>query len=290
MRTIRSVPLRIAHTGKLTLRGEVVIYRRDLDALNVEREAEGLEPFANPRNAAAGAVRMLDPREVAKRPLRVLFYQIVEGAAAARDAAREPRVARGAGAAHAPPRTWSSTGSGVSGPPIDAIDQAREGYPFETDGAVIKVDSLPAAGHARDDVEVPEVGDWPSSSRPSRRGRSCATSSCRWGAPGRSRRSRCSIPWSSRGTTVSRASLHNADMIESLDVRVGDAVFIQKAGEVIPQVVSVDRRRAATHRAIAMPAAFRDARHASPELRDAGRAASGTRRRRAARTARAPSR
>src|SRR5260370_1387248 len=77
--TIRSVPLRIEHAGKLTLRGEVVIYRRDLDTLNVEREAQGLDPFSNPRNAAAGAVRMLDPREVARRPLRALFYQVVEG-------------------------------------------------------------------------------------------------------------------------------------------------------------------------------------------------------------------
>ncbi len=78
-RTIRSLPLRIAHEGRLTLRGEIVIYRRDLDALNQEREAAGLEPFANPRNAAAGAVRMLDPREVARRPLRALLYQLVEG-------------------------------------------------------------------------------------------------------------------------------------------------------------------------------------------------------------------
>src|SRR5580704_19220827 len=79
VRTIKSLPLRIAHHGRLTIRGEVVIYRRDHDALNAERKAQGLEPFANPRNAAAGAVRMLDPREVARRPLRALFYQAVEG-------------------------------------------------------------------------------------------------------------------------------------------------------------------------------------------------------------------
>ena len=66
-------------TGKLTLRGEVLIYRKDLETLNAEREAAGLEVFANPRNAAAGAVRMMDPREVAKRPLRAIFYQAVEG-------------------------------------------------------------------------------------------------------------------------------------------------------------------------------------------------------------------
>ncbi len=78
-RTLRGVPPTIAYEGTLTLRGEVVIYRKDLEKMNREREAEGLEPFANPRNAAAGAVRMLDPKEVAKRPLRAVFYQAVEG-------------------------------------------------------------------------------------------------------------------------------------------------------------------------------------------------------------------
>ena len=98
--------------GKITLRGEIIIYRRDHDALNVEREAQGLEPFSNPRNAAAGAVRMLDPREVARRPLRALFYQIVEGPEPPRDAAREPRMARGAGPSDAPPAEGRRVGRG----------------------------------------------------------------------------------------------------------------------------------------------------------------------------------
>jgi DNA ligase (NAD+) len=80
VRTIRGVPLTIAHQAKITVRGEVLLYRKDLEALNAEREAEGLEPFANPRNAASGSVRMMDAREVAKRPLRIIFYQLVEGA------------------------------------------------------------------------------------------------------------------------------------------------------------------------------------------------------------------
>ncbi|HEX7603593.1 MAG TPA: hypothetical protein VF316_18370, partial [Polyangiaceae bacterium] len=79
LRTMRSVPLTIAHHGRLTVRGEIVIYRKDLDTMNEARAAEGLEPFANPRNAAAGSIRMIDPREVAKRPLRAMFYQLVEG-------------------------------------------------------------------------------------------------------------------------------------------------------------------------------------------------------------------
>ena len=73
VRTIRGVPLSIPHKGKITLRGEVVFYRKDLEALNIERAAEGLEPFANARNAASGSLRMIDARVVSKRPFRALF-------------------------------------------------------------------------------------------------------------------------------------------------------------------------------------------------------------------------
>ena len=78
LRTIRSLPLVIEHKGPLTLRAEVVIYRRDLERINAERLARGEPPFANPRNAAAGSLRMLDPRVVAKRPLRAVVWQVVE--------------------------------------------------------------------------------------------------------------------------------------------------------------------------------------------------------------------
>ncbi|HYJ09986.1 MAG TPA: hypothetical protein VEX18_13280, partial [Polyangiaceae bacterium] len=79
LRTVRSLPLTIAYKGNLTLRGEVVIYRRDLDRINEARVKSGEAPFANPRNAASGSLRMLDPRVVAERPLRILAWQVVEG-------------------------------------------------------------------------------------------------------------------------------------------------------------------------------------------------------------------
>ncbi len=139
VRTIRGVPLSIPHTGKVTIRGEVLIFRKDLVKFNAGREAEGLEPFANPRNAAAGAVRMLDPREVSRRPLRALFYQVVEG----------PKLH----ASHSVSLAWMheqgipshrletkvTSFEELKGA-IDAIDAARDGYPYETDGAVVKVD------------------------------------------------------------------------------------------------------------------------------------------------------
>jgi DNA ligase (NAD+) len=237
VRTIRSVPLRIAHTGKLTLRGEVVIYRKDLEALNVEREAEGLEPFANPRNAASGAVRMLDPREVARRPLRALFYQVVEG----------PELH----ATHHESLEWLAKlglpthrrevvvdWDGVEGA-IQAIDAARASYPYETDGAVLKVDSYRQQGMLGMTSKFPKwaIAYKFQAERARTRLRAIHVQVGRTGAltPVATL-----DPVQLGGTTVSRASLHNADMIEALDIRVGDWAVIEKAGEIIPHVIEVD--------------------------------------------------
>jgi DNA ligase (NAD+) len=237
VRTIKSLPLRIAHTGKLTIRGEVLIYRKGLDTLNSEREKAGLEPFANPRNAAAGAVRMLDPREVARRPLRVLLYQIVEAREIA-DTQEKSLVWLENQGLPTHRRHVVVEWEGVAAAIVD-VEKARPHYPFETDGAVIKVDSFRqqdilgmtskfpkwaiaykfAAERARTkllDIVV-QVG---------RTGVLTPVASLQ--------------PVELGGTTVTAASLHNADMIESLDVRVGDYVFIERAGEVIPQVMGVD--------------------------------------------------
>ena len=98
VRTIRSLPLEIPRTEKLTLRGEVVIRKQDLTAINEVRVARGEEPFANPRNAAAGSLRLLDPRLTAERPLRVLFYDTVEPVADSHT--RTLATLHDAGAAH----------------------------------------------------------------------------------------------------------------------------------------------------------------------------------------------
>ncbi|MEO7092012.1 MAG: NAD-dependent DNA ligase LigA, partial [Polyangiales bacterium] len=238
-----------AKTERLTVRGEVVIHRADLDAVNVEREAEGEEPFANPRNAASGSLRMLDPRVVAKRRLRLSIYQLLEG----------PKLH----ASHAETLEWLAS---VGLPThrrqvvcksvdevlttIDELDKARASYPFETDGVVVKVDRY------RQQSILGETAKFP-----------------RWAvaykfAPERSKTKVISIevqvgrtgvltpvvnlePVQLAGTTVVRASLHNFDRVALLDVRQGDVVEIEKAGEIIPQVMVVHH-------------AARDAHFASP--------------------------
>jgi DNA ligase (NAD+) len=237
VRTIRSVPLHIPHQGRLTLRGEVVIYRRDLEALNLEREADGLEPFANPRNAASGAVRMLDPREVARRPLRAVFYQIVEGPEhhPTQHDSLEWLATLGLPTHH---RHTVVPWEGVQGA-IDAIDRARASYPFETDGVVLKVDSYRQQEMLGMTSKFPK---WAIAYKfQAERARTLLRAiHVQVGRTGALTPVATVDPVQLAGTTVSRASLHNADMIEALDVRVGDRVFIEKAGEIIPQVVGVD--------------------------------------------------
>jgi len=237
VRTIRSVPLSIAHAGKITLRGEIIIYRRDHDALNVERESQGLEPFANPRNAAAGAVRMLDPREVARRPLRAVFYQIVEGPRlhATQHESLEWLEAQGL-PTHRRQKvvSWDEVWGAIEG-----FDGARTSYPFETDGAVIKVDAYRQQDMLGMTSKFPKWAIAFKFKAEQARTKLLAID-VQVGRTGTLTPVAWLEPAVLAGTTVSRATLHNAGMIETLDVRVGDYVFIQKAGEVIPQVVSVD--------------------------------------------------
>ncbi len=210
-----------------------------------------MEPFANPRNAAAGAVRMMDPREVARRPLRVLLYQVVEGSRlhASQQESLEWLATLGLPTHR---RHVVVAWEGVRGA-IDAIERAREGYPFETDGAVIKVDSY------RQQEMLGMTSKFPKwalafkfeAERARTRVREIIVQVGRTGVL-----TPVAVldPVELAGTTVARASLHNADMVEALDVRVDDQVFIQKAGEVIPQVIGVDASaRTHHHQKFRMP-------------------------------------
>ncbi len=252
VRTIRSLPLAIPHTGKLTLRGEVVLYKRDLAALNDVREREGLEPFANPRNAAAGSLRMLDAREVARRPLRVLLYQLVEG----------PELHR----AHTETLAWlRSIGLPTHGleacvpaeriaAELARLDALRAEHPYETDGAVVKIDDYAQQDRLGFTSKYPR---WAMAYKfAAERARTRVLDIVvQVGRTGALTPVAVLEPVPLGGTTVSRASLHNADQVAQLDVRVGDDVFVEKAGEIIPQVVGVAESSGARGEAFRMPSA-----------------------------------
>jgi DNA ligase (NAD+) len=238
LRTIRSLPLGIEHRGPLTLRAEIVIYRRDLERINKERVELGEPPFANPRNAASGALRMLDPRIVARRGLRAVIWQVVEGAelGPTHSAALDVLTKLGL-PTHRKHRVCKTDDELFAA--IREIDEARREFPYETDGAVVKVDAFAQQAILGATAKFPRwaIAFKFSAERATSRVRAIEVNVGRTGAL-----TPVAIvePVQLSGTVVSRASLHNEQIVGSLDIRVGDLVTLEKAGEIIPQVVSVD--------------------------------------------------
>jgi DNA ligase (NAD+) len=253
LRTMRSVPLTIPAKGRLTLRGEILIYRKDLELMNEAREKEGLEPFMNPRNAAAGSVRMMDPREVAKRPLRAVFYQLVEGDGMHASHSESLKFLAELGLpTH---RREAIVPEAKVMEAVNAIDRARAGYPFETDGAVIKVDSYRQHAALGFTSKFPK---WAIAYKfaPERVLTTLRSIEIGIGRTGALTPVANVDPVELGGTIVSRASLHNEDQIARLGVRIGDRVYIEKAGEIIPQIMGVDETaRTGAEKAYTMPTA-----------------------------------
>jgi len=236
LRTIRGLPLRIDYTAPLTLRAEVVIYRRDLRAMNEEREARGEAPFANPRNAASGSLRMLEPSVVAERRLRLFVWQVLEPEfAPSHDQALEH-----AAALHLPThrlhRRCASLAEVMAA--IDDIEKQRASLDYEIDGAVVKVTDYAQQGILGSTAKFPR---WAIAYKfgAERATTRLSSISVQVGRTGTLTPVANLEPVQLAGTTVSRASLHNQDHIDRLDVRPGDLVIVEKAGEIIPQVVSV---------------------------------------------------
>jgi len=239
LRTIRSLPLQLEYGGPLTLRAEVVILRRDLTAINEERAAAGEPPFANPRNAASGSLRLLDPRLVAKRRLRAMVWAVVEGEdlAPSHSAALGRLQALGLPTTHPELTTCSSLAEVEAA--IAALAARRAALPFDIDGCVVKVDGF------ADQRALGFTAKFPRWAIAYKYGAERATTRVQdivvqVGRTGTLTPVAELDPVALAGTTVARASLHNADFVQQLDVRVGDRVEIEKAGEIIPQVVAVD--------------------------------------------------
>ena len=241
VRTIRAVPLRLEGSHRdadIEVRGEVVLPRSGFEALNEKRRAAGSEPFANPRNATAGSLKLLDPSLVAERPLDALFYRIVGAERIGVTTQHDALEAIGDMGFRTGPE-----GSLCSG--IDRViercgywEDRRGSLDYDTDGLVVKVDRLDAQERLGRTARSPRWGiayKFPAES---------ATTvvediTVQVGRTGRLTPVAHLEPVTISGSTVSRATLHNQDEVERLDVRVGDTVVVEKGGEVIPKVVSV---------------------------------------------------
>ena len=240
VRTIRSVPLRLTRpVPRLEARGEVYMPRAAFEALNRQRAEAGEAPFANPRNAAAGSVRLLDPRITASRNLDCFFYVLAEIEGEAPPASHLGRLAllRDLGL-RTNPANERCEGLQAVLASITRLEERRRALGYEIDGAVVKADDTDLQARVGATSKFPRwaVAYKYAAEQATTRVRGIVVQVGRTGAltPVADLE-----PVLLAGTTVSRATLHNEDEVRRKDVRVGDTVFIEKAGEVIPRVVSV---------------------------------------------------
>jgi DNA ligase (NAD+) len=238
IRTVPSVPLTILETGEVVIRGEVLIFRKDLDAVNEERAAKNEPLFANPRNAAAGSLRLLDPSITAKRPLRVMFWELAIAPEMPKDHASCLQWMRDQGLpSHKLERRCTSRSEAMEA--IHALETMRWNLPYEIDGAVIKVDDLASRKKLGFTARFPKFAV-AFKFEAEKVMTKLLGISVQVGRTGVLTPVAELEPVQLAGTTVSRASLHNEDEIRDKDIRVGDLVLVEKAGEIIPQVTAVN--------------------------------------------------
>ncbi len=246
VRTIKNVPLSLRSdekykqflSGRTEIRGEIVMLKKDFNALNEKRAAAGDPPFANPRNLAAGTIRQLDPKLVAARPLHFRAYDIMRDdplQIPSNMFAYEAITALGLNR-----NMQASVFTALSDVMkfVDEWDKKRNDLPFNTDGLVIKVNDRAQF------AELGVVGKQPRAAVAYKYAAEQATTVVKdivisIGRTGAATPVAVFDPVVVAGTTVQHASLHNADEIARKDIRVGDTVIIFKAGDIIPQVESV---------------------------------------------------
>ena len=242
LRTIRSIPARLH--GKnipalLEARGEVFLPRAGFAKLNAERKAAGEEVFANPRNAAAGSLKQLDPRIVATRPLDIILYGVgmMGGAGLPALHAEMLEWLKTLGF-RTPERTWHCRSADELIAAIRGLDSLRKSLPYETDGAVIKLNSFALRERAGFTAKAPR---WAIAYKYAAEQAETLLKgiTVQVGRTGALTPVAELAPVFLAGSTISRATLHNEDYIRQKDIRVGDTVTIEKAGEVIPAVVDV---------------------------------------------------
>ena len=238
LRTIRSIPMTLPDKlPRLIVRGEVFMPKKVFHKLNEEREERGEHLFANPRNAAAGSLRQLDSKICARRRLdiRVFNLQLAEGKEFSSHAETMEYLSS-QGFPMIPCRILSSIEE--ANREIVELNENRENLPFDMDGAVLKVNSLAQREAVGSTAKCPR---WAIAYKypPERKPTEVLDIVVQVGRTGVLTPKVVVAPVRLAGTTVTNATLHNQDFIDEKDLRIGDTVIIQKAGEIIPEVVEV---------------------------------------------------
>ena len=223
--------------SEIEVRGEIVLFKKDFERLNEEQRKRGEAEFANPRNLAAGSIRQLDPKIAASRPLKFIAYDLVTPDSLTWHEAYDKFRAFGFQTSNEDNVFRTSEKSELFNY-IDKLDEYRKGLPFNTDGMVIKINDR----KVYDDLGI--VGKTPRGAVAFKFPAEESTTKVRdivisIGRTGAATPVAIFDPVSVAGTTVRHASLHNADEIARLDIRIGDTVIIYKAGDIIPQVKEV---------------------------------------------------
>ena len=239
LRTVKSIPLRIPNApSQLIVRGEVYMPKKVFHALNEERERRGEALFANPRNAAAGSLRQLDPKICAERKLDIQVFnlQLAEG----KTFQNHTETLEYMASQHfkvIPHKTLSDPAQIQA--EIDRINDERMDYPFDIDGAVIKIDHLADRDRLGSTAKFPK---WAVAFKypPEKKYSVVQDIVVQVGRTGVLTPKAVLSPVRLAGTTVTNATLHNQDFITEKDIRIGDTVLVQKAGEIIPEILSVD--------------------------------------------------
>jgi DNA ligase (NAD+) len=240
VKTIRSLPLKLKDSflESFEIRGEIILPLNGFNRMNEERESEGEDVFANPRNTASGSLKLQDSAEVAKRPLDCLLYQVVVDRSNFESHSEILGAARNMGFKVPETMTVTSSIKEVFSF-VEEWDEKRHDLPYETDGVVIKVNSLRQQEELGYTAKAPR---WAIAYKFKTEQQSSVLNEITYQVG----RTGAITPVANLesvqlgGTTVRRASLHNADQIEKLDIRVGDSVYVEKGGEIIPKIVGVD--------------------------------------------------
>lgn len=239
LKTIPSIPMAIPNApARLIVRGEVFMPKESFRKLNEEQEAEGKPLFANPRNAAAGSLRQLDPKIAAKRRLDILIFnvQLAEGVEFETHS-QSLRYLRDLHFKVIPSQILSAPKE--IGKAVEAINENRENLTCDIDGAVIKVDSLALRAQLGATAKFPRWAaayKYPPEIKPT----VVEDIVVQVGRTGVLTPKAVVRPVRLAGTTVTNATLHNQDFITQRDIRIGDTVLIRKAGEIIPEILEVD--------------------------------------------------
>lgn len=238
LRTIRSIPLRILGAPpSLIVRGEVFMPKKVFHSLNEERERRGEALFANPRNAAAGSLRQLDPKVAAARRLDILVFNVQWAEEVSFQTHLETlEYLEQKGFKVIPHYSCDEISKATAY--IDQIGEQREQFSFDIDGAVVKVNSLSDRAKLGSTAKFPRWAaayKYPPEIKPSR----LTDIVVQVGRTGVLTPKAVLEPVRLAGTTVTGATLHNQDFISEKDIRIGDTVLVRKAGEIIPEVLSV---------------------------------------------------